>query len=291
VTFLIIHISLNPRNHPAVKTRVCLALITNMATAAEVEPKIDRDTDTFAEKTTLSDLEHHHAENGGTYQKYEITEEDCYGELGFSYPESKKWLILSIIFLVQVSMNFNTSLYSNAVGGISDEFGVSAQAARVGAAVFLITYAFGCELWAPWSEELGRWPVLQLSLLFVNIWQIPVAIAPNYATIIVFRALGGLSTAGGSVTLAMVADMVRLLYAIIPADFSLTLCSGNPTTSSTPWRSSFSLPSADPCSVPSSAVSSNNFWPGAGPSGFNLSSAVPFRSHTPASFPKPAQLF
>lgn len=45
-------------------------------------------------------------------------------------------------------MNFNTSLYSNAVGGISEEFGVSAQAGRLGAAIFLITYAFGCELWA-----------------------------------------------------------------------------------------------------------------------------------------------
>ncbi|KAF2015636.1 MFS general substrate transporter [Aaosphaeria arxii CBS 175.79] len=143
----------------------------------------------------------------GTYDRYEITEEDCYEELGFSFPTWKKWMILSVVFIVQVSMNFNTSLYSNAVGGISEEFGVSKQAARLGAAIFLITYAFGCELWAPWSEELGRWPILQLSLFFVNIWQIPVGIAPNFATILVCRALGGLSTAGGSVTLGMVADM------------------------------------------------------------------------------------
>lgn len=154
-----------------------------------------------------NDADRAHYEKFGTYDHYEITEEDCYDELGFSFPTWKKWTILSVIFLVQVSMNFNTSLYSNAISGISKEFGVSAQAARVGAAVFLITYAFGCELWAPWSEELGRWPILQLSLFFVNIWQIPVAIAPNFATIVVCRALGGLSTAGGSVTLAMVADM------------------------------------------------------------------------------------
>jgi len=143
----------------------------------------------------------------GTYDRYELTEEDCYDELGFSFPAWKKWTILSVVFLVQVSMNFNTSLYSNAVPGISEEFHVSQQAARVGAAIFLIFYAFGCELWAPWSEELGRWPVLQLSMFLVNIWQIPVGIAPNFATILVCRALGGLSTAGGSVTLAMVADM------------------------------------------------------------------------------------
>jgi len=60
---------------------------------------------------------------------------------------------------------------------------------------------------APWSEEFGRWPILQLSLGLVNLWQIPVAIAPNFATIIAFRGLGGLSSAGGSVTLGMIADL------------------------------------------------------------------------------------
>lgn len=146
-------------------------------------------------------------EKTGTYDKIEITEEDCYDELGYSFPTWKKWWILSVIFIVQVSMNFNTSLYSNALEGISEEFGVSMQATRVGAAIFLITYAFGCELWAPWSEEVGRKPILQLSLFLVNIWQIPVGVAPNFATILVGRALGGLSSAGGSVTLGMIADI------------------------------------------------------------------------------------
>jgi MFS family permease len=149
----------------------------------------------------------HEIEKTGTYDKVEITEEDCYDELGYSFPTWKKWWILSVIFIVQVSMNFNTSLYSNALEGISEEFGVSMQAARVGAAIFLITYAFGCELWAPWSEELGRKPILQASLFLVNIWQIPVGVAPNFATILVGRALGGLSSAGGSVTLGMIADI------------------------------------------------------------------------------------
>ncbi|KAK4694729.1 hypothetical protein P7C71_g2903, partial [Lecanoromycetidae sp. Uapishka_2] len=139
--------------------------------------------------------------------RIEITEDDCYEELGFCFPAWKKWTILSVIFAVQVSMNFNTSLYSNALKGISKEFDVSVQAARCGAMIFLVLYAFGCELWAPWSEEFGRKPILQLSLLLVNIWQLPVALAQNFATIMVGRALGGLSSAGGSVTLGMVADL------------------------------------------------------------------------------------
>ncbi|KAL8822337.1 MAG: hypothetical protein Q9191_006927 [Dirinaria sp. TL-2023a] len=147
------------------------------------------------------------APNDPDDDRIELTEDDCYDELGYSFPTWKKWTILTIIFLVQVSMNFNTSLYSNGLKGISKQFGVSAQAARCGAMIFLVTYAFGCELWAPWSEEFGRKPVLQASLFLVNIWQLPVALAPNFASIMVGRALGGLSSAGGSVTLGMVADM------------------------------------------------------------------------------------
>jgi hypothetical protein len=137
------------------------------------------------------------------YDKHEIVEGDCYEELGFCFPSRKKWYIVTIIFWVQVCMNFNTTIYFNAIGGTSK----TDQAANYSAGLFLLTYAFGCELWAPWSEEFGRWPILQLSMWLVNIWQIPVALAPNLTTMMVGRALGGLSTAGSSVTLGMIADM------------------------------------------------------------------------------------
>ncbi|KAF2725707.1 putative MFS multidrug transporter [Polychaeton citri CBS 116435] len=189
------------------------------ATGERIEQPLNEKDDEASSKRDSSDLRQHDnvdstvegaqnkLEQLGTYDKYEITEDDCYEELGYSWPTWKKWYILTVIFIVQVSMNFNTSLYSNAIPGITEEFNVSAQAARVGAAIFLITYAFGCELWAPWSEEFGRWPVLQLSLFLVNIWQLPVALAPNFGSILVGRALGGLSSAGGSVTLGMIADL------------------------------------------------------------------------------------
>ncbi|KAI1121630.1 major facilitator superfamily domain-containing protein [Nemania abortiva] len=139
--------------------------------------------------------------------KRELMQDDCESELGYAFPTWKKWWILTVIFFVQTSMNFNTSLYSNGIPGIAGEFHVSEQTARCGAALFLITYAFGCELWAPWSEEFGRRHILQLSLTLTNIWAIPIGWAPSIATVLVCRALGGLSTAGGSVTLGMVADL------------------------------------------------------------------------------------
>ncbi|KAJ6014150.1 hypothetical protein N7540_008741 [Penicillium herquei] len=153
------------------------------------------------------DKSDHQLEQTSSSARVVLTEDMCYDQLGYSFTETRKWMIIAVIFLVQVSMNFNTSLYSNGLSGISEEFGVSMQAARCGAMIFLVLYAFGCELWAPWSEELGRRPILQASLFFVNVFQLPVALAPNFASIMVGRALGGLASAGGSVTLGMIADL------------------------------------------------------------------------------------
>ncbi|KAG9254806.1 MFS multidrug transporter [Emericellopsis atlantica] len=136
-----------------------------------------------------------------------LTEAECSEQLGYSFSTTKKWLILTVAFWVQISMNFNASVYNNATSGMQAEFGVKEIYAKLGSALFLIMYAFGCELWAPWSEELGRHCVMQASMGLVNIWQLPVALAPNMASVIAGRVLGGLSTAGGSVTLGMVADM------------------------------------------------------------------------------------
>lgn len=100
--------------------------------------------------------------------RHELQEDEAYHVLGFTYPTSKKWSILCVIFAVQCSMNFNASVYANGVTLLVKKFEISEQAGRVGQCVFLVCYAFGCELWAPWSEELGRWPTLQLSLFLVN---------------------------------------------------------------------------------------------------------------------------
>lgn len=139
--------------------------------------------------------------------KRELTEEDVCYKLGYPLPEWRKWSIFVPILCIQTCMTSSASMYGFAVEGIAEEFPVSETKARLGQFVFLICYAFGCELWAPRSEELGRWPTQQLSRFLVNIWQISTALAPNFGTIMVSRALGGLSTSGGSVTLGVIADL------------------------------------------------------------------------------------
>ena len=136
-----------------------------------------------------------------------LGERDAYDKLGFSFSTKKKWWILTVVFIVQISMNFNAAIYGNAGEGMMDEFGVSLSTIKIGQMLFLVMYAFGCEAWAPWSEEIGRKWVMQGSLFLVNIWAMACALSPNFNYILAFRALGGLSSAGGSVTLGMVADM------------------------------------------------------------------------------------
>lgn len=121
--------------------------------------------------------------------KRELKEQDCYEILGYSWPRWKKWTYLAAVAFVQVSMNFNTSVYPAAVKPLAEAFQISEQHARTGQMAYLVTYSIGCELWAPWSEEFGRWPILQLSMFLINIWQLPAALAPNWGSVVVARAL------------------------------------------------------------------------------------------------------
>lgn len=186
---------------------------TKKDNASSQEDSTPADVQAIQEKNDLLKTNHEKQREGehelepNEDGKIVLTERAGYLATGYSFPTWKKWSILCVIFAVQVSMNFNTSVFPNAVMGISEKYHVSEQAARVGQMIFLVAYAFGCEFWAPWSEEIGRWPVLQASLFLVNIWQVLAALAPNFGSLIVARFLGGLCTAGGSVTLGMVADL------------------------------------------------------------------------------------
>ncbi|KAM0701941.1 hypothetical protein Q7P35_010851 [Cladosporium inversicolor] len=141
--------------------------------------------------------------------RVELTDKDATAAstLGFAFSDAKKWAILTVIFWVQISMNYNAAIYANAVPGMSKDFGITHFQARLGQMAFLVAYGFGCEFWAPFSEELGRKWIMQASLFLVNIFQIPCMLSQNFGTVLAARVLGGLSSAGGSVTLGMVADM------------------------------------------------------------------------------------
>lgn len=87
-----------------------------------------------------------------------ITQDDCYHELGFSWSQSRKWLILGNIFLVQMSMNFNSAVITGAIPLISEKYMVNEQTARTAQMLMLVCYAFGYApfLLSPFSGRSRR---------------------------------------------------------------------------------------------------------------------------------------
>lgn len=106
-------------------------------------------------------------------------------------------------------MNMNGSLYANGQVSMADFFDVSVQQTTYGNMAFLISYAFGCELWAPWSEELGRKWLMQASMSLVILFTAVIPCVPSFTWVLILRVLTGLATAGGSLTLGVAADMYK----------------------------------------------------------------------------------
>lgn len=92
----------------------------------------------------------------------ELKEWECWDKLAYTWPKWKKAMYLASIAGIQISMNFNTSVYPSAVNPLVEHFGISDQQARVGQMIYLIMYSFGCELWAPWSEEVRHLDVVRV---------------------------------------------------------------------------------------------------------------------------------
>jgi hypothetical protein len=98
----------------------------------------------------------------------ELTEKDCPEVLAYAWPTWKKWMYLCSVAGIQISMNYNTSVYPSAIKPLATAFDIGQQESRAGQMIYLVLYSFGCELWAPWSEEFGRWPILQLSMFLIS---------------------------------------------------------------------------------------------------------------------------
>lgn len=58
--------------------------------------------------------------------------------LGISFPKHKKWFILTSVFIVHLSMNFNAAIYGNASSDLKAEFGVSNTIVKIGQMIFLV---------------------------------------------------------------------------------------------------------------------------------------------------------
>ncbi|KAI4721934.1 MFS general substrate transporter [Aureobasidium sp. EXF-10727] len=123
-----------------------------------------------------------------------------------NWGKAKKWYITCFASSLNVLTCLCAGGYSSGVGQLVEEFGVSDEVGTVGLSMYILGFAIGPMLLAPLSEYFGRNPVYFCSWFILFIFQLPLALAPNIATVIVCRLIQGfggsapLTNTGGTVS-------------------------------------------------------------------------------------------
>jgi len=120
----------------------------------------------------------------------------------------KKLRVGSCVAWFSLSATVGSSIFSNATGPVSEIYGVSREVGTLATSLFVLGYAFGPIIWAPFSELYGRrLPVLVAALGF-SLFTIAVATAQDLQTIMLCRFFSGFfGSAPLAITAAIFADM------------------------------------------------------------------------------------
>ena len=125
-----------------------------------------------------------------------------------NFPEWKKWFITLTVAIATLAVAFVSSAYSGAVAQILKEFHSSEEVGILGISLFVLGFAIGPLLWAPFSELYGRQILFIGTYAALTVFNAGAAGANSMATLIVLRFLAGafgsspLTNAGG-----VIADM------------------------------------------------------------------------------------
>ncbi|KAF2877303.1 major facilitator superfamily domain-containing protein [Massariosphaeria phaeospora] len=135
-----------------------------------------------------------------------------------NWPTRRRWGITVSMGLLVFSVTFASSVFSVNIRVVMEIFEVSNVVATLGVSLFVLGFVFAPIVFGPMSEVLGRRIPLLSGFALFAIFQIPVALARNVATICIGRFLGGffaaapLSVVGGA--LADLWDPIPRSYAI-----------------------------------------------------------------------------
>jgi MFS transporter, DHA1 family, multidrug resistance protein len=111
-------------------------------------------------------------------------------------PQWRKWLCASILGAMTFAATFASSVFSAVADGITQEFRVSREVVILAMSLFVFGFATGPVLMGPASELYGRKLPLFAGYIAFILFQIPVGMAQDVQTILIFRFLGGVASAG-----------------------------------------------------------------------------------------------
>ncbi|KAH7317498.1 MFS general substrate transporter [Rhizoctonia solani] len=98
-----------------------------------------------------------------------------------NWSRSFRWYITALGGVAVLNATFASSAPSGIEGQLIKEFNL----------LFVVGYCVGPLLWGPLSENYGRRPIFLIGFVVYTAFQIGSALAPNVASILIFRFLGG----------------------------------------------------------------------------------------------------
>lgn len=119
-----------------------------------------------------------------------------------NWPMKRRLFIGMILAFDALSATMGSSIFSAATEGVEETFNVGEEVATLGTSLFVLGYAFGPTLWAPFSELYGRRLPLVIAAFGFSIFALATAVAKDLQTVMLGRFFGGLF---GSCPLAVVA--------------------------------------------------------------------------------------
>ncbi|KAK3675629.1 hypothetical protein LTR78_004713 [Recurvomyces mirabilis] len=145
-----------------------------------------------------------------------------------NWPLRQKLIIAGILILNAFGATFASSIFSSASTAVAMQFHVGREVATLGTSLFVLGYAFGPIIFAPMSELYGRRLPLIIAAFGFGIFNIAVAVAKDYQTLMISRFFAGTF---GSAPLTIVAAVFSDMFSnevrgIAVALFSATIMGG-----------------------------------------------------------------
>ncbi|ERF72994.1 hypothetical protein EPUS_08851 [Endocarpon pusillum Z07020] len=109
-------------------------------------------------------------------------------------PPWRKWFCASILGAMTFAATFSSSVFSAAARVTAQEFGVAPETMALATSLYVIGFATGPVLMGPASELYGRKTPFFVGYLGFILSQVPVGLASNVETVLLFRFLGGVAS-------------------------------------------------------------------------------------------------
>ncbi|KAH8880833.1 MFS general substrate transporter [Thozetella sp. PMI_491] len=124
------------------------------------------------------------------------------------FPPVKRWFITIVVSIATLAVALVSSAYTGGIREIILEFGIGQEVATLGVSLFVVGFAVGPLLWAPFSELFGRQVLFIGTYAALTAFNAGCAGAQNSWTLLILRFFAGafgsspLTNAGG-----VIADM------------------------------------------------------------------------------------